>query len=154
MQPTPLFLPGESHGQRSLVGYSPWGRKGSDMTEQLYFHFHFSWVLKPFYPFYLMLIFTITLYAGILIPILQGMETEAKEFSKLFKCFQIISGIVKTFPIITAATSNCLVIIPSGPTMTKDRQWWKDSCLCKRRLSCGFVWQQERFSWNRAFLSH
>ena len=32
-QPTPLFLPGESHGQRSLVGYNPWGRKGSDMTE-------------------------------------------------------------------------------------------------------------------------
>ena len=30
--PTP-FLPGESHGQRSLVGYSPWGRKQSDMTE-------------------------------------------------------------------------------------------------------------------------
>ena len=26
-QPTPLFLPGESHGQRSLAGYSPWGRK-------------------------------------------------------------------------------------------------------------------------------
>ena len=32
-QPTPLFLPGESHGQRSLVGYSPWGHKESDMTE-------------------------------------------------------------------------------------------------------------------------
>ena len=28
-QPTPVFLPGESHGQRSLVGYSPWGRKES-----------------------------------------------------------------------------------------------------------------------------
>ena len=28
-----LFLPGESHGQRSLVGYSPWGHKESDMTE-------------------------------------------------------------------------------------------------------------------------
>ena len=27
-QPTPVFLPGESHGQRSLAGYSPWGRKG------------------------------------------------------------------------------------------------------------------------------
>ena len=25
--PTPVFLPGESHGQRSLVGYSPWGRR-------------------------------------------------------------------------------------------------------------------------------
>ena len=34
-QPTPVFLPGESHGQRSLVGYSPWGHKESDTTEQL-----------------------------------------------------------------------------------------------------------------------
>ena len=40
-QPTPVFLPGESHGGRSLVGYSPWGRKESDTTEQLHFHFHF-----------------------------------------------------------------------------------------------------------------
>ena len=33
MEPTPVFLSGESHGQRSLVGYSPWGHKESDMTE-------------------------------------------------------------------------------------------------------------------------
>ena len=33
--PTPVFLPGESHGQRSLVGYSPWGCKESDTTERL-----------------------------------------------------------------------------------------------------------------------
>ena len=32
-QPTPVFLPGESHGQRSLVGYSPQGHKESDTTE-------------------------------------------------------------------------------------------------------------------------
>ena len=32
-KPTPVFLPGESHGQRSLMGYSPWGLKESDMTE-------------------------------------------------------------------------------------------------------------------------
>ena len=32
-QLTPVFLPGESHGQRSLVGYSPGGFKESDMTE-------------------------------------------------------------------------------------------------------------------------
>ena len=38
-QPTPVFLPGESHGCRSLVGYSPWGHKESDMTERLHFHF-------------------------------------------------------------------------------------------------------------------
>ena len=32
-QPTPVFLPGEFHGQRSLAGYCPWGCKESDMTE-------------------------------------------------------------------------------------------------------------------------
>ena len=36
---TPILLPGEPHGQRSLVGCSPWGCKESDMTEQLHFHF-------------------------------------------------------------------------------------------------------------------
>ena len=34
----PVFLPGESYGHRSLVGYSPWGHKELDMTEK---HFHF-----------------------------------------------------------------------------------------------------------------
>ena len=34
-QPTLVFLPGKSHGQRSLAGYSPWGRKKSDTTEKL-----------------------------------------------------------------------------------------------------------------------
>ena len=40
-QPTPVqvFLPGEFHGRRSLVGYSPRGRKESDTTERLHFHF-------------------------------------------------------------------------------------------------------------------
>ena len=34
-QPTPVFLPGEFHGQRSLVGYSPFCHKEMDMAEQL-----------------------------------------------------------------------------------------------------------------------
>ena len=38
-QSTPILLPGIFHGLRSLVGYSPWDRKGSDITEQLHFHF-------------------------------------------------------------------------------------------------------------------
>ena len=33
--PTPVLLPGKSHGRRSLVGWSPWGREESDMTERL-----------------------------------------------------------------------------------------------------------------------
>ena len=40
MQPAPVFLPGKFHGQRSLAGYSPWGRKESDMTERLSTHTH------------------------------------------------------------------------------------------------------------------
>ena len=38
-QSTPVFLPGKSHGQRSLVGYSLWGHKELDTTERL----HFMW---------------------------------------------------------------------------------------------------------------
>ena len=37
-QPISVFLPGESHGQRILAGYSPWGSKESDMTERLSTH--------------------------------------------------------------------------------------------------------------------
>ena len=37
-QPTPIFLPGKSHGQGSLVSYSPRGRKELDTTERLHFH--------------------------------------------------------------------------------------------------------------------
>ena len=39
--PTPVLLPGKSHGRRSLVGCSPWGHKESDATERLHFTFHF-----------------------------------------------------------------------------------------------------------------
>ena len=40
--PTPVLLPRKSHGQRSLVGCSPWGRWGSNRTERLHFHFSLS----------------------------------------------------------------------------------------------------------------
>ena len=40
--PTPVLLPGKSHGQRSLVGCSPWSREESDTTERLHFHFSLS----------------------------------------------------------------------------------------------------------------
>ena len=40
--PTPVLLPGKSHGCRSLVGCSPWGCEESDTTERLHFHFSLS----------------------------------------------------------------------------------------------------------------
>ena len=48
-QPTPAFLPGESNGQRSLVGYSLWGHKESDKSEQLMLSLFVgsgSWLVK------------------------------------------------------------------------------------------------------------
>ena len=43
-----MFLPGESHGQKSLVGYSPWGLKGSDTTEVTkHAHHPIPWVSTP-----------------------------------------------------------------------------------------------------------
>ena len=45
-QPTPVLLPGKSHGRRSLVGCSPWGRWGLDTTERLHFHFSLSCIGK------------------------------------------------------------------------------------------------------------
>ena len=41
-QPTPVLLPGKFHGQRSLVGYSPWGCKELDTTEWLHFLYHWA----------------------------------------------------------------------------------------------------------------
>ena len=41
--PTPVLLPGKSHGQRSLVGCSPWGRQESDTSERLHFPFSLSY---------------------------------------------------------------------------------------------------------------
>ena len=51
-QPTPVLVPGQSHGQRSLVGYSPWGHKVSDMTEHACAHKrtrpHISYLKIPY----------------------------------------------------------------------------------------------------------
>ena len=45
-QPTPVFLPGESHEQRSLAGYSPWSCKESDTTERLSTRTHYTYANK------------------------------------------------------------------------------------------------------------
>ena len=49
--PTPVFLPGESYGQRSLASYSPWGHKELDTTERLTLSlevFYTVWILTPY----------------------------------------------------------------------------------------------------------
>ena len=46
MATTTVFLHGKFHGWRSLVGYSPWGHKESDMTEWLHFPLHLSFITE------------------------------------------------------------------------------------------------------------
>ena len=48
--PTPVLLPGKSHGWRSLVGCSPWGRSEWDMTERLHFHFSLTCIGEEWQP--------------------------------------------------------------------------------------------------------
>ena len=54
-QSTPVLLPRQCHGQRSLVGYSPWDPKELDTTERLHFHFHFHNFERPSRPSYFQL---------------------------------------------------------------------------------------------------
>ena len=61
-QPIPVFLPGESHGQRSLAGYSPWGCKESDMTEatlqaHIYIYIHTYFFVYIYIYIYMLPIF-------------------------------------------------------------------------------------------------
>ena len=49
-QPTPVLLPGQSHGQKSLAGHSPWSHKESDMTERLHFFTFLSVNAQPLGP--------------------------------------------------------------------------------------------------------
>ena len=59
-QPTPVFLPGESHGQRSLVGYSPWGLARVRQTERLNHCCHQSCLYKSFSLIFLTLIWLVS----------------------------------------------------------------------------------------------
>ena len=51
MAPTPVLLPGKSHGWKNLVGYSPWGHKESYMTERLHFNDNiYNFIFQPLSP--------------------------------------------------------------------------------------------------------
>ena len=63
--PTPVFLPGKSHGQRSLAGYSPWGRKESNMTKRQPGNFK-NWLDVWWY----MLLGIISCFGGIMVIII------------------------------------------------------------------------------------
>ena len=69
--PTPVFWPGEFHGQRSLAGYSPWGRKELDTTEQ----------------------FSLSLF-----PVLCRHEEKEKAHSLLLRCLQSNSAVPPPTP--------------------------------------------------------
>ena len=62
---TPVFLPGKSHGWRSLLGYSPWGRKELDMIEGLHFAILWNSVFRRLYLSFSSLLFASLLFTAI-----------------------------------------------------------------------------------------
>ena len=73
-QPTPVFLPGEFHGQRNLTGYTPRGYKESDTTEQLMLCFHFSY--KEIIRLMKLYIYVSFVWWNITVVVLRGMEVD------------------------------------------------------------------------------
>ena len=65
-QPTPVLLPGKCRGRRSLVGYSPWGHKESDLTEQA--HMHALGMFRVFLPLASALLFGCSVMSNSLRP--------------------------------------------------------------------------------------
>ena len=81
-QPTPLLLPGKFHGRRSLVGYSPWGRKELDTTEQL----HLNVFLLP----YLLRKYLVCCIKGIILEFFPLYCVVYKAFDQLLLCLCIL----------------------------------------------------------------
>ena len=115
-QPTPVFLPGESHGRRSRVGYSPQGRKELDTTERLHFHFTFLYVRQ-----------TLTRYCGIEA---WTKYSESSPSSRGVVCCELVLGSEGPLPEGKdpskegttqgkGATGNCLQL-PSNPWLTPE----------------------------------
>ena len=87
---TPVFLPGESHGRRSLVGYSPQRRKESDPTERLNFHVHnLLYIFIFFYNTFFFIFFTIMIFLRILNIVLCAIQQDfALKTVKVVHCIQ------------------------------------------------------------------
>ena len=90
-QPTPVFVPGEFHGQRSLAGYSPWGRKELDTAERLSLHTHnqnFSMLQSEYNLEYKCRLFPLSYYLGL--------GREARTGRKTYSRYLIASSLETT----------------------------------------------------------
>ena len=65
MVPTPVFLPGEVHGQRILAEYSPWGPKELDTTEQLTLHSFLNMAVPDLGGFFCLFVFNNSLFSNV-----------------------------------------------------------------------------------------
>ena len=103
-QSTPGLLPGKSHGQRSLVGYSPWGRKELDTTERLHSLIHYS--IPPFMSVSLFMSVNISFtYSGVLISGATGLPGKSPLAAFTILSLSLIFAILITV---------CLVVVFFG----------------------------------------
>ena len=100
-----MFLPGKSHGQRSLVGYSPWGRKESDTTERL--HFLVYSYEHPFLPY---LHINIELFVVQLLSRVRLFATPRTAALQASQSFTISQSLLKLMSIKSVMPSNYLIL--------------------------------------------
>ena len=87
-QPTPVFLPGESHGQSILAGYSPWGCRESDVTERLTLSTK-TFVDQPYFNLKTVYIYIyIYIYVETVQYFIQNASTVLLLYSEIMFCFE------------------------------------------------------------------
>ena len=127
-QPTPVFLPGKSHGQRSMVDYSPWCHKESDTTERLHFQFFFT---------------SSTLIIHMLVYLMSQRSLRLPTFlSIVFSLFcssAEISAVLSSRSLIHSPASVILLLIPSNVFFFFPLQLLSCSCLFVCSLALLFL---------------
>ena len=133
-QPTPVFLPGEFHGQRSLVGYSSWGHKELDTTEWLFFPLYDSPVSHSsqmgeaqfesrFFCVHSLCVWGLESYSSVL----EG-RFSMPAVSPAAKCLPCIETLVMMSARSKDSCNSCLkVLTPSAtlPHWACQIKWWK-----------------------------
>ena len=94
--PTPIFLPGKFHGQRNLVGYSPWSHKELDTTEPLSAHTHKSEMYNIFSYKYTYK-YKCIIFSGIIFSVISTLKCYGTEITKFLVNFIIIRSLATAF---------------------------------------------------------
>ena len=127
-QPSPVFLPGESHGWRNLVGYSTWGHKESDTTERLHS------VCVNALGYVILLNFVSCPFPPVLLPYLVLQKIPLNSFSKCFQTPSIPHNLYVYSLVWAMVLSHLfsvhLPLLPPDTKLSPGLQSWTGFRLC------------------------